>query len=216
MGGPWNPGINNDGWVVWNDWDGSDYEIFLYDGTSTTQITNNVDDDFGPQINDNGYVVWRGSVEGTSYAPYQLFLYDGTSTTQITDLPLPSSGWFSIESLDISNNGQVVWVQNPALCGLNTVFLYDGISTIALSQLLGWDLHYCIWTARINDDGKVVYDADGKIFLAKPMGYSATANAEASTYGSESLTGSGVFNSVALLLVPIGAVVVLRVWRRKR
>ena len=46
--------------------------------------------------------------------------------------------------------------------------------------------------------------------------YSAVANAEASTYGSHSLTGSGMFNELALILVPIGAVIVLRLRRRKR
>ena len=47
-------------------------------------------------------------------------------------------------------------------------------------------------------------------------GYSATANAEASTYGKSSLTGSGAFNGLALLLIPAGAVIFVRILRRKR
>jgi hypothetical protein len=52
---------------------------------------------------------------------------------------------------------------------------------------------------------------------ATPQGpYPATANAEAATYGSNSLTGSGVFNEFILICIPIGAVIFLRILRRKR
>jgi len=47
------------------------------------------------------------------------------------------------------------------------------------------------------------------------QGYSATANAEAATYGAGSLAGSGVCNELALLLIPAGAVFLLRIIRRK-
>jgi len=50
------PQINNNGYVVWYGWDGTDYEIFLYNGTTTTQLTNNSYGDYFPQINDNGSV----------------------------------------------------------------------------------------------------------------------------------------------------------------
>jgi hypothetical protein len=75
------PKINDNGYVVWRGFDGSDYEIFLYDGTTTTQITNNSYDDKYTQINDNGYVVWAGS-DGSDD---EIFLYDGATTTQITN-----------------------------------------------------------------------------------------------------------------------------------
>lgn len=54
------PRINANGWVVWKGHDGSDYEIYLYDGTSTTQLTDNGYDDSDPKINDDGWVVWIG------------------------------------------------------------------------------------------------------------------------------------------------------------
>jgi hypothetical protein len=47
-------------------------------------------------------------------------------------------------------------------------------------------------------------------------GYSGVANAEASTYGGRSLAASGSFNALVLLLIPVGAVVFLKLWRRKR
>jgi hypothetical protein len=58
-------------------------------------------------------------------------------------------------------------------------------------------------------------DGDG-IGDACESQYSAVANAEAAMYGTRSLIGSGAFNSLALLLIPVGAVIVLRLWRRRR
>lgn len=46
--------------------------------------------------------------------------------------------------------------------------------------------------------------------------YLGTANTIAASYGRDSLVGSGTFNSLTLLLVPVGAVIFLRVLRRKR
>ena len=63
------------------------------------------------------------------------------------------------------------------------------------------------------------YDNEGGISLEVSDGqggWSGTANAEASVYGGNSLAASGSFNSLALLLAPIGAVIGLMVWRRKR
>lgn len=57
-------------------------------------------------------------------------------------------------------------------------------------------------------------NCDGSI--DEGCGYSATANAMASTYGSGSLVASGSYNALVLLLIPVGAVIFLRIWRRKR
>jgi hypothetical protein len=46
--------------------------------------------------------------------------------------------------------------------------------------------------------------------------YPETANTIAASYGITSLMGSGVFNSLALLLIPVGWVILLRILRRKR
>jgi len=46
--------------------------------------------------------------------------------------------------------------------------------------------------------------------------YPCPANAIASTYGNGSLVGSGIFNELTLLLIPIGAVIFLRIFRRKK
>ena len=45
--------------------------------------------------------------------------------------------------------------------------------------------------------------------------YPEPANTIAASYGRRSLVGSGLFNQVALLLIPVGTVVLLRILRRK-
>jgi hypothetical protein len=57
------PTINDKGQLAWTGNDGLDDEIFLFDGTSTIQLTNNSFNDggvFGIQMNDNGAIVWHG------------------------------------------------------------------------------------------------------------------------------------------------------------
>ena len=54
------------------------------------------------------------------------------------------------------------------------------------------------------------------IIHTSPLSYSATANAHAASYGAGSLMGSGMFNELSLLLVPVGVVALLRIRRRKR
>ena len=66
----WVPQINDSGHVVWLGFDGSDEEIFFYDGTTLTQVAGNSYDDLYPQINNSGHVVW----EGYDGSDWQIFL----------------------------------------------------------------------------------------------------------------------------------------------
>jgi len=70
----------------------------------------------------------------------------------------------------------------------------------------------------IDDDCDGYLDCDDSDCSADPVceSYSGVANAEAASYGSMSLTGSGTVNALTLLLVPVGAVILLRVLRRKK
>src|SRR5512147_1554350 len=60
------PWINSSGQVVWQGNDGSDDEIYYWNGTSTAKITNNSFTDGAPQINDSGQIVWYG-FDGADY-----------------------------------------------------------------------------------------------------------------------------------------------------
>lgn len=66
--------------VIWYGYDGNDYEIFLFDGQKTTQLTSNSFDDISPVLN-NGYVAWSG-FDGQDY---EILTFDGLSVTQITN-----------------------------------------------------------------------------------------------------------------------------------
>ena len=57
-------------------------EIFLYNGTTTTQLTNNDYHDSNPQINDEDHVVWSSMI---GPANYHVFLYKGSSTIKISN-----------------------------------------------------------------------------------------------------------------------------------
>ncbi len=110
--------ISNNGEVVWSSFEataGDDTEIFLYDGTTTTQLTHNNDDDALPHINASGEVAWRGGrllVQGDMGAlfQHQIFLYDGMETTELADyLAYGDAGSFPSRAPKIGEDGSVVW-----------------------------------------------------------------------------------------------------------
>ena len=109
--------------VVWNGWDGTDQEIFFYNGISTIQLTNNSYDDFSPAISGNN-VAWVGyDGYGTDY---EIFFYNGTSTTQLTNNS--RDDWFPA----ISGNN-VVWVGKDGGTD-NEIFFYNGTNTTQLTN----------------------------------------------------------------------------------
>jgi hypothetical protein len=63
----------------------------------------------------------------------------------------------------------------------------------------------------LDGDGDFVAIVDMGADEYKKTGYSSVANAEAAAYGSNSLTASGILNELALLLIPICAVIFLRI-----
>jgi hypothetical protein len=110
--------ISNNGEVVWSQYEttlGGDTEIFLYDGTSTIQLTNNSYADRYPQINDDGCVVWRGGrllLEGDMGALFrhQIFLYDGMETTELANyMAYGDANSFPSLAPKIGADGTVVW-----------------------------------------------------------------------------------------------------------
>lgn len=69
-------------YVVWQSWDGSDWEITLFDGETTTVITNNDVQDVSPVIQD-GYVLW--TVLGESEQLAKVYDLSSGQTFTITD-----------------------------------------------------------------------------------------------------------------------------------
>jgi hypothetical protein len=115
------PRINSSGEVVWYGENGSNYEIFFYDGDSPINISNSPDVDWHPEINNSGYIVWEG-YDGNDYEIY--LYYDGTKH-QITDNDVDDT--FPL----INNIGDLLWKRaNGSIDELVLAFLdsdSDGI-----------------------------------------------------------------------------------------
>ena len=149
-----NPQINDNGYVVWQRSDGTDREIFLYDGSTITQLTDNDYDDWEPEINNNGHVVW-GSAEG-------IFLYDGSTTTKLSDMGT---------QYEINDNGYVVWSEKTGNEWDDwEIFLYDGSKILQMTNNDYYDLY-----PQINNNNYIVWwsqlpggEANSEIFLAMP------------------------------------------------
>ncbi len=102
--------------IAWRGWDGNDWEIFLYDGVSTTQITdNNVDDKHMTMSGD--YLSWQAD-DGNDR---EIFLYDGTGITQLTDNDHDD------HSPRVSD-GNVAWMRDTT-SGDEEIHFYDGSSS---------------------------------------------------------------------------------------
>jgi hypothetical protein len=136
------PHLNNNGEVVWSGYDGTDWEIFLYDGTKTVQLTDNSYDDLFPQISDNGHVVWEGNPNTDNS---EIFLYNGTEVLQLSNNPLRDFG------PRINNKGHVVWYGIDG-SGSFQIYLYDGTRVIQLT-----DTSYANVLPRINGNDYVAW-----------------------------------------------------------
>jgi len=154
-----NPQINVDGYVVWEKSDGSDSEIFLYDGFTITQITE--EDPFNhwsPRINDNGYVVWEGAKPmrpgWPSWNDIEIFLYDGLSTTRLTQ------NNYDDERPRINVNGYVVWQAKGPDGPDYEIFLYDGSTTIQITDNDCGDRY-----PEINASGHIVWEGVDRMTL---------------------------------------------------
>jgi Tol biopolymer transport system component len=148
-----NPQINANGVVVWSGEDADlNFEIFLYDGLTTTQLTySDALDNFLPQINANGDLVWYRRSSSTQY----VLLYDRSSGTE-------SWNFLYGQSPQINTEGHVVWYNQTVAQG---IYLYNGTEEIKLDT----DTSYLGKSPQINANGDVVwYGNDGQgseIFL---------------------------------------------------
>jgi hypothetical protein len=132
-------------------------EIWLYNGSTTTRLTENSYSDSNPTINLNGQAAWVGSVP---FASSEIFYFDGSSTIRLSNNQLID------DSVQINDTGYVVWQrQNISNYTSNyNIYLYDGITTKRISTLVGDDKF-----PQINSDGNVVWQghdgSDNEIFL---------------------------------------------------
>ncbi len=107
--------------IVWRGFDGNDYEIFLYDGLSIRQLTDNSYDDGGgaygydnnPRVSGSN-VVWEG-FDGNDC---EIFLYDGAAVRQLTD-----NSYY--DGLPQISGDKIVWV-GQEYAQPQEIYYYDG------------------------------------------------------------------------------------------
>jgi hypothetical protein len=197
--GAWRPRTNNHGQMVWAELVGGKPQIFFYDGTATTNITNDDRQHQNPMINDRGEILWyrlHESYDGTN----DLLLYrqiDGT--TQPVSTALKSN--YNLYLLN--NRGQVLyvadtglhfweagtdtfieaseWVNYPALNDRGQAAYEDSAHHLRLydhrngSKLTVDDSHHSRGFLQINESGQILWANVGgvatswELYLATPQ-----------------------------------------------
>lgn len=82
------PQLNEYGHVAWKGYDGTSQQLFLYDGVSTSQITENDDDVFLPVINNNDTIVYYMNKNDN----LEIFLTNASGSESDTDSSSSYSG----------------------------------------------------------------------------------------------------------------------------
>ena len=143
------PKINDAGQVVWQGGDGSDFEVFFFDGTRIRQLESDTYPDEAPNLNNKGHVVWQG-YDGNDF---EIFLYDGTAVVKLTDND--SNDLYP----NINNAGQIVWVHFDPSSNMFSVILRQPDGTLVTIGTMYDFCHY--WpTPLINAKGQVAWVAN--------------------------------------------------------
>jgi len=217
-GGGFCPQINDRGQVVFAERSNGGpvvdaFRYFLYDGATSSMISPTFYYGGGEaQINEGGLVVWSGSL-----APYEspdwdpnIFVYDGVGTKQLERFEADYNP-------QVNNVGGVVW-RGFDLLGLDDeIFCYNGghVTQLTFNSYHDREPH-------TNNKGQILWtgtmgDGTTEIFLAKPRGSACSEAATASTVRVNQVQGpSDLRKHIVYLLFPLGAIIVLSIWRRKR
>jgi len=151
-----NPEISGNN-IAWQGWDGNDWEIFYYDGSTTTQLTDNAFDDSGIQM-DGNRIVWNGGFG----AARDIFLFDGTSTTQLTTASTYNNN-------PVISGDNIVWQQHDGNDW--EIVLYDGVTTTQLTDNSFQDFNpeisgdKAVWYGNVDDNEIFLYDGNSVLQL---------------------------------------------------
>lgn len=103
--------------AVWVDEVGGDTEIFLWTGSTVTQLTENAYDDEQPEI-DGDHVVWVGFPDGAGEG--EIFHYDGATTEPVTDDELDD---FDPDVSQGADGTTIAWVKSSPD---DEIWVFDG------------------------------------------------------------------------------------------
>lgn len=151
----WGVKLNNVGQLAWeegldepiNSGFGLNFEIFLYDGTTTDRISQNDWDDLGPRFNDAGQIVWLGQPVFTHAGPnYEIFFHDGSEVHQM------SFNTNHDTNPDINNLGQLIWEEHERYNAYGYIYFFDGANTHQLVNSTQYSQN-----GELNDSGKAIW-----------------------------------------------------------
>jgi hypothetical protein len=145
--------INAGGHVVWEGYDGNDWEIFYYDGTEVHQITDNDFDDTSPNISDTDYIVWEQK-DTVTYAwdEYKIWRYHSGTSELYGDREI-----YDDRHPDVNSDGVVVWEAKTA-DNYWEIFLLDDGGTRQISENHDYPSYYGNAYPQISDDGLIVWE----------------------------------------------------------
>ncbi len=161
----WDPQINDNGVMVWEENDGNDYEL-IYQASSDVapiRLTDNAFDDWYPKLNNKGDVAWM-SHDGNDWEIARYFADTG-ETVMLTD-----NDWDDL-SHSINNRGDVVWVAFNKLDSAKPLSLQLYDDTIGTSyEITTFMGHF--FTPKINEQAQITWTASEskgwEIFYAAP------------------------------------------------
>lgn len=171
------PRLMEGGRVVWEQHDGTDNEIRLYDGSTIVALTDNNTPDSSPHL-DSGYVVWyHQSPEGFG----SLWMYDGTDVNGVPNVnPIPGSDDHGYGRY-VTSNGQVAGIgmrTHPfPQPGSTDIVCYDDRLKLAFDVTTnppGFDVYvpvldngWVAWLQEIDDNNDCSPDSNWEVFLAE-------------------------------------------------
>ena len=123
------PTLHN-GQVAYAKWDGNDYEIYLWDGQSIIQITNNDTDDYEPQIH-NEQISWTGKISESD--SIDVFFWDGSNIQNISNMPEPN------EDSHLQDGRVVFYGFDKGEPYKADIFIWDGTESRNLLPVVGYD-----------------------------------------------------------------------------
>jgi len=145
---------------------GNDYEIFLSNGASVTQLTDNDYDDEQPQIHGT-HVVWAGYPEGNpDGGPGEIFHYDGDTIENITNDDLDDS------APPVSQGADGPTIARVKDNGDTDVWMFDGCEATQVNASNSVDEH------DVALDGNRVAWVRGDIGTAAQEIYTATVTCD--------------------------------------
>ena len=140
--------FNDQGDIAWSGWDGSDWEIYLYQKGVMTQVSHNSVSDWQVQMNAQGHLTWQS---GTGLS--NIYLYKG----ELIDYLISSQGMLP----QINDRNQVVYQGGGGISAADyQIYLYDEGANTKISST---EKSYGNAGPQLNKNGQVVWVGTEKI-----------------------------------------------------